>query len=84
MHQIFQQHTISFLKNWGISPGMRVLEIGCGKGYVTRDLANIVGPEGEVPAIDISYEQIAIAKENANILKNILRQHKKLSMLFFN
>lgn len=75
MHKIFQQHTISFLKNLGLSPGMKVLEIGCGTGYVTRDLANIVGPEAEVHAIDISHEQIAIAKENTSEFSQISFHH---------
>ena len=36
----------------GISPGMRVLEVGCGGGEVTELLADIVGPSGSVVAID--------------------------------
>lgn len=32
----------------GISPGMRVLELGGSTGYYTRMISNIVGPEGRV------------------------------------
>lgn len=44
---------------------MRVLEIGCGAGRVTRALANVFG---EVHAVDVSGEMIAMARQ-------ALRQH---------
>ena len=52
---------------------MRVLEIGCGAGRVTRALANLFG---EVYAVDISEEMIAQARQglrnhsNAHVFKN--------------
>ncbi len=39
---------------WGIQAGERVLEIGCGQGDTTAALANCVGPDGEVTAVDIA------------------------------
>jgi SAM-dependent methyltransferase len=52
---------------------LRVLEIGCGTGRITRALANFFG---EVHAVDISGEMIARAKEalrdnpNARVYQN--------------
>jgi SAM-dependent methyltransferase len=52
---------------------MRVLEIGCGAGRVTRALANLFG---EVYAVDISGEMVARAREalkdkpNVHIFQN--------------
>jgi SAM-dependent methyltransferase len=52
---------------------MRVLEIGCGAGRITRALSNFFG---EVHAVDISGEMIARAKEalhdrpNAHVYQN--------------
>lgn len=52
---------------------MRVLEIGCGAGRVTRALAKLFG---EVHAVDVSGEMIAQAREalsarpNANVYQN--------------
>ncbi len=52
---------------------MRVLEIGCGAGRVTRALANLFG---EVYAVDISGEMVARAREalkdkpNAHVFQN--------------
>jgi SAM-dependent methyltransferase len=37
---------------WGIAPGSRILEIGCGQGDMTAVLARAVGREGRVEAYD--------------------------------
>lgn len=37
-----------------IRPGQTVLDVGCGPGYATVDLAELVGPSGRVIAIDKS------------------------------
>ncbi|MCJ1313719.1 hypothetical protein MMC25_007399 [Agyrium rufum] len=39
------------IKKWGIKAGSRVLEVGCGQGD-SLVLANVVGPEGHIDAID--------------------------------
>jgi ubiquinone/menaquinone biosynthesis C-methylase UbiE len=48
-------------------PGDRVLDIGCGFGDTTQDLAKLVGPEGEAVGVDVSEPfieaSIAEAKE---------------------
>lgn len=38
----------------GLSSGMTVLEVGCGTGVVTRELARIVGHSGHVVGLDVS------------------------------
>ena len=35
-----------------LRPGLRVLDIGCGTGAITKDIANRVGPTGHVVGID--------------------------------
>lgn len=47
---------------------MRALEIGCGAGRMTRALA---ASFGEVQAVDISTEMIALAKRNLADLRNV-------------
>jgi ubiquinone/menaquinone biosynthesis C-methylase UbiE len=42
-----------------LKPGGRVLEVGAGPGYVTMALADRVGPEGLVYAVDKSAEALA-------------------------
>ncbi|MET8294355.1 MULTISPECIES: methyltransferase domain-containing protein [unclassified Streptomyces] len=35
-----------------LRPGMRLLDVGCGPGTITADLAELVGPGGRVTAVD--------------------------------
>lgn len=46
----------------GLSPGMRVLDVGCGPGATTQALAEAAGPGGRVVGIDRSEERIAHAR----------------------
>jgi len=43
--------------------GEQVLEVGCGGGFYTSQVARFVGPTGRVCAIDISADQIAAAQQ---------------------
>ena len=54
IQQIQLQHRLNLVKAFGIKKGMRVLEIGCGQGDTTVALADSVGEEGQVVAIDIA------------------------------
>jgi SAM-dependent methyltransferase len=45
-------HRINMVNSWQIPPGSRVLEIGCGQGTCTAVLAEAVGPQGHVDAVD--------------------------------
>jgi SAM-dependent methyltransferase len=46
-------------------PGQRVLDIGCGFGDTTQDVARIVGTEGEAVGVDASERFIEAAREEA-------------------
>ncbi|KAI1751891.1 S-adenosyl-L-methionine-dependent methyltransferase [Xylaria castorea] len=46
-----------------ITPGMRVLDVGCGPGDLTAQIAEVVGENGSVVGIDPSKERIAIAMD---------------------
>jgi arsenite methyltransferase len=48
--------TIRHLK---LSPGERVLDIGCGPGFLCESMGEIVGPNGTIVGIDISADLIA-------------------------
>lgn len=46
-----------------LSPGERVLDIGCGAGAIALEAARGVRPGGSVLAVDISPDLIAVARE---------------------
>ncbi len=46
----------------GLRPGEKALDLACGTGSLTRDLAKRVGPEGYVLGIDFSREMLRAAK----------------------
>lgn len=70
---LFNQSTQSFLTHAGIRKGMHVLDIGCGSGVMTRWLAEQVGDQGSVTAIDNSENQINACKRylNNHGIKNV-------------
>lgn len=43
--------------------GLRVLDVGCGPGTITRDLARLVGPTGSVLGVDASPDVVAQAAD---------------------
>lgn len=49
----------------GIGPGMRVLDIGCGSGDVSRTVGDIVGPSGNVLGIDRGDAALEAARASA-------------------
>jgi len=55
----------TFLTFVGIRAGWRVLDVGCGTGVVTRDLAARVGPRGRVVAVDPSRTFLREARRRA-------------------
>jgi ubiquinone/menaquinone biosynthesis C-methylase UbiE len=54
-----------FLSRLKILPGQSILDLGCGPGFWTLPLADLVGGSGKVWALDVSQEMLdALAKLN--------------------
>ncbi|ONF97117.1 class I SAM-dependent methyltransferase [Sphingomonas jeddahensis] len=51
-----------FFPHIGIAANMRVLDVGCGNGDLSRVVAALVGSEGEVVGIDRSEDALASAR----------------------
>ena len=49
----------------GIRAGMRCVDVGCGGGEVTFQLARLVGPGGHVTGLDMDEVKLALAREVA-------------------
>ena len=62
-HRVWRPTTLECWRRAGITIGSRVIDIGCGPGYATIDLAEIVGRSGEILAIERSPRFLKIAQD---------------------
>ena len=53
-HRVWRPRMLDAFRRAGIAPGWTVADVGCGPGYASADLAEIVGPEGRVLAFERS------------------------------
>lgn len=69
LHRIVEPGTARAMRAAGLTQGMTVVDIGCGIGTVTRQIAQFVGPTGRVTGIDASPEQIEVARRECRDLE---------------
>jgi SAM-dependent methyltransferase len=63
--RVMRPTTLSLFDRVGIKAGMACLDVGCGGGDVTLDLACLVGPEGRVVGWDIDEIKPELARREA-------------------
>jgi ubiquinone/menaquinone biosynthesis C-methylase UbiE len=68
MTDIVGEMTGRLLVDAGIAAGMRVIDVGCGRGDVSLQLARLVGPQGRVLGLDRDARPLAVARERASEL----------------
>ena len=53
-----------------VAKGSKVLDLGCGTGFLAKVLADLLGPKGQVVAIDLDTKRLTVAsrKNTANNL----------------
>lgn len=76
--ELFQQRldplTIRRVERLAVGPGAACLEIGGGRGSITRWLSELVGPNGTVTATDLQLDFLsAIDAPNVHVLRHDLR-----------
>jgi SAM-dependent methyltransferase len=65
-HHVWAEDNRRFLARAGFGQGATLVDLGCGPGYTTLDLARAVGPEGRVIAADRDGERsLPLLKERA-------------------
>ncbi len=63
--RVMRPTTLPLLERAGVSAGLRCLDVGCGGGDVTFELASLVGPTGRVVGLDLDPSKIEIARADA-------------------
>src|SRR5512133_202486 len=72
-HRVWRPVVLDCWRRAGLTVAKRVLDVGAGPGYATVDLAEIVGPLGEVVALERSrnfiraIEQACRSRSLANV-----------------
>jgi SAM-dependent methyltransferase len=57
--------TAALLGRAGVSAGMRCVDIGCGGGAVTLEIARLVAPGGTVAGVDMDEVKVGLARQTA-------------------
>jgi SAM-dependent methyltransferase len=73
-HRVWAEENRRFVARTGFGEGATVVDLGCGPGFTTLDLARVVGPEGRVIAVDRDGERsLPLLEERAAVrgLSNI-------------
>jgi len=68
-HRLWSSSAHDLWERAGIQPGMTVLDVGCGPGHASMDMAQIVGPGGKIIAIDESVVFLKQLNEQAKARK---------------
>lgn len=66
-HRIWRSHVLECWQNAGVTVGKRILDVGAGPGYATLDLAEIVGPTGQVTAVERSHNFVHALQERTSV-----------------
>ena len=51
-HGVWRERVLDAFRRAGVGPGQTVIDVGAGPGFVTADLAALVGPSGKVIALE--------------------------------
>ena len=64
-----EEECSTLLANLGVRPGDTVCDLGCGNGFYALKLAELVGEEGTVLAVDIQTEMLSFLRVRAKEAK---------------
>jgi SAM-dependent methyltransferase len=63
-HRVWRPKVLDAWQRAGFRPGQTLIDVGCGPGAATVDLAEIVGPTGRVVAIDRSRRFLDVVESH--------------------
>ncbi|HKY31028.1 MAG TPA: methyltransferase domain-containing protein [Candidatus Polarisedimenticolia bacterium] len=62
-HRVWRPRVLDAWRRAGLTLGQTIVDVGCGPGFSTLDLAGITGPAGRVVAVDRSRRFLAALEE---------------------
>jgi len=65
-HRAWAQYAFAIWEEAGFAAGKTILDVGCGPGFGTMDIARIVGPTGKVIAADASARFLEYLRAQAD------------------
>jgi SAM-dependent methyltransferase len=73
-HRVWRPRALDAWRRAGFNVDQTVLDLGCGPGFATQDLAEIVGPSGSVVGIDRSrrFLDVVAARRLDNVITHEL------------
>jgi ubiquinone/menaquinone biosynthesis C-methylase UbiE len=71
LNSFYNCSSYNLLKKAEINPWATGIEFGCGQGQICQFIASEIVPNGKIHAVDISAEQIEIARERTRQFNNI-------------
>ncbi len=84
-HHIWRTQATSAWERAGFKIGDKILDLGCGPGFTTIDLANFVSEKGFIYAVDLSKRFIEFLKNNSRLkkLSNIEAQINEIESISY-
>src|SRR5262245_39571237 len=64
-HRVWRARARDAWRRAGFTAGQTILDLGCGPGFASLDLAELTGPPGRVVAIDQSARFLAVLDDLA-------------------
>ncbi|MCE2407656.1 MAG: methyltransferase domain-containing protein [Pseudomonadales bacterium] len=61
----------ALISSLNLHTGSRVLDYGCGPGFVSLGIANIVSPTGRVYGVDLNKQFVRAASERAETIATV-------------
>ncbi|MBI1188888.1 MAG: methyltransferase domain-containing protein [Alphaproteobacteria bacterium] len=68
-HRVWRARMLDLWRSAGLRQGLSALDVGCGPGWASVDLAELVGPKGQVIAVDRAPSFLAHARALAQAHK---------------
>jgi SAM-dependent methyltransferase len=65
LSEVMGPSTLALLAEVGVPPGAVCLDLGCGGGDVTRELARLAGPKGRAVGVDLDEVKVDIARSES-------------------